>query len=42
VLLKPIKVLASAEGFAAFEEHLRQLGDRSALLIGLEASGRYW
>ena len=39
VLLKPVKVLASAEGFAAFEERLRQLGDKSALLIGLEASG---
>jgi transposase len=42
VLLKPVKVLASAEGFAAFEERLRQLGDKSALLIGLEASGHYW
>jgi transposase len=42
VLLKPVKVLASAEGFAAFEERLRQPGDRSALLIGLEASGHYW
>jgi transposase len=30
------------EGFAAFEERLRQLGDKSALLIGLEASGHYW
>ena len=42
VLLKPIKVLASAEGFTAFEGRLRQLGDKSALLIGLEASGHYW
>ena len=42
VLLKPVKVLASVEGFAAFEERLRQLGDKSALLIGLEASGHYW
>jgi transposase len=42
VLLKPVKVLASAEGFVAFEERLRQLGDKSALLIGLEASGHYW
>jgi len=42
VLLKPVKVPASAEGFAAFEERLRQLGDKSALLIGLEASGHYW
>jgi transposase len=42
VLLKPVKVLASAEGFAAFEERLCQLGDKSALLIGLEASGHYW
>ena len=42
VLLKPIKVLASAEGFTAFEARLRQLGDKTALLIGLEASGHYW
>jgi transposase len=42
MLLKPVKVLASAEGFAAFEERLTQLGDKSALLIGLEASGHYW
>ena len=42
VLLKPVKVLASAEGFAAFEERRRQLGDKSALQIGLEASGHYW
>jgi transposase len=42
VLLKPLKVLASAEGFAAFEERLGQLGDKSAVLIGLEASGHYW
>jgi transposase len=42
VLLKPLKVLASAEGFTAFEGHLRQLGDKTKLLIGLEASGHYW
>jgi transposase len=42
VLLKPLKVLASAEGFTAFEARLRQLGDKTALLIGLEASGHYW
>jgi transposase len=42
VLLKPLKVLASAEGFAAFEGRLRQLGDKPAVLIGLEASGHYW
>jgi transposase len=42
VLLKPVKVLASAEGFAGFKERLRQLGDKSAVLIGLEASGHYW
>ena len=42
VLLKPVKVLASAEGFAAFEARLRQLGDKTAVLIGLEASGHYW
>ena len=30
VVFKPLKVLASAEGFAAFEERLRQLGDQSA------------
>jgi transposase len=42
VLLKPVKVLASTEGFAAFEERLGQLGDKSALLIGLEASGHYF
>ena len=35
VLLKPVKVLASAEGFAAFEAHLRQLGEKISLLIGL-------
>jgi hypothetical protein len=38
VLLKPLKVLACAEVFAAFEERLRQLGDKSTLLIGLEAA----
>ena len=42
VLLKPVKVLASAEGFAAFEARLRQLGEKISLLIGLEASGHYW
>ena len=42
VLLKPVKVLASTEGFAAFEARLRQLGDKTAVLIGLEASGHYW
>ena len=42
VLLKPAKVIASAEGFAAFEERLRQLGDKAAVLIGLEASGPSW
>jgi transposase len=42
VLLKPLKVLASAEGFTAFEGRLCQLGDKSAVLIGLEASGHYW
>ena len=42
VLLKPLKVLASAEGFTAFEGRLRQLGDKTKLLIGLEASGHYW
>ena len=42
VLLKPVKVLVTAEGFAAFEERLGQLGDKGAVLIGLEASGHYW
>ena len=42
VLLKPVKVLASVEGFTAFEARLRQLGDKTAVLIGLEASGHYW
>ena len=42
VLLKPLKVLASAEGFTAFEGRLLQLGDKTKLLIGLEASGHYW
>lgn len=42
VLLKAVKVLVSAEGFAAFEQRLNQLGDKSAVLIGLEASGHYW
>ena len=42
VLLKPLKLLASAEGFTAFEGRLRQLGDQTKLLIGLEASGHYW
>ena len=37
VLLKPLKVIASAEGFAAFEARLRQLGDKTAVLIGLES-----
>ena len=41
VLLKPVKVLASAEGFAAFEARLRQLGEKISVLIGLEASGHY-
>ena len=40
VLLKPVKVLASAEGFAAFEARLRQLNDKTFVLI--EASGHYW
>ena len=42
MLLKPLKVLASAEGFTAFEARLRQLGGKTAVLIGLEASGHYW
>jgi transposase len=42
VLLKAVKVLVSAEGFAVFEQRLNQLGDKSAVLIGLEASGHYW
>ena len=42
VLLKPLKVLASGEGFTAFEGRLRQLGEKTAVLIGLEASGHYW
>jgi transposase len=42
VLLKPVKVIASAEGFTAFEGRLRQLGDKNSLLVGLEASGHYW
>jgi hypothetical protein len=42
VLLKPLKVIASTEGFASFEGRLRQLGDKAGLLIGLEASGHYW
>jgi len=42
VLLKPLKVIASAEGFAAFEGRLCQLGQKTNVLIGLEASGHYW
>jgi len=42
VLLKAVKVLVSAEGFAVFEQRLNQLDDKSAVLIGLEASGHYW
>jgi transposase len=42
VLLKPLKVLVSAEGFTAFEVRLRQLGEKTVVLIGLEASGHYW
>ena len=42
VLLKPLKILASAQGFTAFEARLRQLGNKTAVLIGLEASGHYW
>jgi hypothetical protein len=29
VLLKPLKVIASAEGFADFEGRLRRLGDKN-------------
>jgi hypothetical protein len=42
VLLKAVKVLVSAEGFAVFEQRLNQLGDKNGVLIGLEASGHYW
>jgi transposase len=42
VLLKPLKVIVSTEGFMAFEGRLRQLGDKTTVLIGLEASGHYW
>jgi transposase len=42
VLLKPVKVVASSEGFERFEQRLGQLGDKTAVLIGLEASGHYW
>ena len=42
VLLKPLKVLASAEGFAAFEGAPAPTRRQTALLIGLEASGHYW
>src|SRR4029434_1397973 len=42
VLLKPLKVMVSTEGFMAFEGRLRQLGDKTTVLVGLEASGHYW
>jgi hypothetical protein len=39
ILLKPVKVLKRAEGFTAFEARLRQLGDQTALLVGLDTNG---
>ena len=42
VLLKPVKVIASAEAFTAFEGRLDRLGDKTAVVIGLEASGHDW
>ena len=42
VLLKPRKVMVSSEDFMAFEGCLDQLGDKTTILIGLEASGHYW
>jgi hypothetical protein len=35
-------VLASAEGFAAFEERLRQLGDKTTLLARIGSQWTYW
>jgi transposase len=42
VLLKPVFVEQSHESYTRIAERLAQLGQRSSVKIGMEASGHYW